>query len=83
MAAGPVVARAQQPDRLRRVGVLQPVIESDPESQLRKAAFVQGLQTFGWTDGANVMIDYRWVGGDTDRIRLYATELTGMAPDVI
>ncbi len=81
--AWPIAARAQQPDRVRRIGVLQAINESDPEGQLRKAAFVRGLQKFGWTEGANVMIDYRWGGGDADRIRLYAAELTGMRPDVI
>jgi putative ABC transport system substrate-binding protein len=58
--AWPIAARAQQPDRVRRIGVLQAVNESDPEGQLRKAPFVRGLQKFGWTEGANVMIDYRW-----------------------
>jgi len=82
-AAWPAVARAQQPERMRRIGVLQPGSESDPESQLRRAAFVGGLQKFGWTEGTNVSIHYRWVGDDADRIRLYATELTGMQPDVI
>jgi putative tryptophan/tyrosine transport system substrate-binding protein len=82
--AWPVAARAQQqPDRVRRIGVLQPINESDPEGQVRKAAFVRGLQKFGWTEGANVMIDYRWGGSDTDRIRRYAAELTGMRPEVI
>jgi hypothetical protein len=61
-AAWPLTARAQQPDRVRRIGVLQAINESDPEGQLRKAPFVQGLQKFGWTEGANVMIDYRWGG---------------------
>jgi ABC-type uncharacterized transport system substrate-binding protein len=82
-AAWPLVARAQQPERMRRIGVLQPGSESDPESQLRRAAFVDGLRKFGWTEGTNVLIHYRWVGDDADRIRLYATELTGMRPDVI
>jgi putative tryptophan/tyrosine transport system substrate-binding protein len=82
-AAWPVVARAQQSGRMRRIGALQPGNESDPESQLRKAAFVDGLQKFGWTEGTNVSIHYRWVGDDADRIRLYATELTGIRPDVI
>jgi putative ABC transport system substrate-binding protein len=58
--AWPIAARAQQPDRVRRIGVLQAINESDPEGQLRKAPFVRGLQKFGWTEGANVMIDYRW-----------------------
>jgi putative ABC transport system substrate-binding protein len=60
MVARPVVARAQQPERMRRIGVLQPGSESDPESQNRRAAFVGGLQKFGWTEGANVSIHYRW-----------------------
>ena len=83
VVAWPVVARAQQPERMRRIGVLQPGSESDPESQNCRAAFVGGLQKFGWTEGTNVSIHYRWVGDDADRIRLYATELTGMRPDVI
>jgi putative tryptophan/tyrosine transport system substrate-binding protein len=82
-ATWPLAARAQQGDRVRRIGVLQAIGESDPEAQLRKMAFVGGLQKFGWTEGTNLMIDYRWAGGDADRIRLYATELTGMRPDVI
>jgi putative ABC transport system substrate-binding protein len=81
--AWPLALQAQQGDRVRRIGVLQAIGESDPEAQLRKMAFVGGLQKFGWTEGTNVMIDYRWAGGDADRIRLYATELTGMRPDVI
>jgi putative tryptophan/tyrosine transport system substrate-binding protein len=82
-AVWPAVVRAQQAERVRRIGVLQPFSESDPEAQLRKAAFVDGLQKFGWTEGTDVMIHYRWAGSDADRIRLYATELTGMRPDVI
>ena len=82
-AAWPLVARAQQRERMRRIGVLQPGSESDPELQNCRVAFVDGLQKFGWTEGTNVLIDYRWVGDDADRIRLYATELTGMRPDVI
>jgi len=82
-AAWPVVVRAQQPERMRRIGVLQPGSESDPESQLRRAAFVDGLLNFGWTEATNVLVHYRWVGEVVDRIRLYATELTSMQPDVI
>ncbi|HKD62079.1 MAG TPA: hypothetical protein VKB47_16575, partial [Terracidiphilus sp.] len=77
----PVAAQSQHGDRVRRIGVLQAVGESDPEAQLRRMAFVGALQKFGWTEGTNVIIDYRWAGGDADRIRLYATELTGMRPD--
>jgi ABC-type uncharacterized transport system substrate-binding protein len=82
-ATWPLAARAEQGGRMRRIGVLQAVGESDPEAQLRRRAFVGNLQKLGWTEGANVTIDYRWAGGDADRIRLYATELTGMRPDVI
>jgi ABC-type uncharacterized transport system substrate-binding protein len=78
----PVAARAQS-DRARRIGVLQAINESDPQGQLRKAPFIRGLQKFGWTEGANMMIDYRWGGADADRIRLCATELTSMRPEVI
>jgi hypothetical protein len=81
--AWPAVVQAQQPERLRRIGVLQPGSESDPESQLRRAAFVDGLIKFGWTEATNVSVHYRWVDEDVDRIRLYATELTSMQPDVI
>ena len=55
----------------------------DPEGQARIAAFVQGLQQLGWTDGRNVRIDYRWAAGDADDIRKYAAELVALAPDVI
>jgi putative ABC transport system substrate-binding protein len=55
----------------------------DPESAARNAAFLQSLQQLGWTDGRNVRIDYRWGGGDQDRIRKYAAELVALAPDVI
>src|SRR5258707_12306135 len=78
-----LAARAQQPERLRRIGVLLVTNESDPEQEDAKEAFVRGLQKFGWTAGTNVMIDYRWGGGDPDRIRVYAAELAGMQPDVI
>jgi putative tryptophan/tyrosine transport system substrate-binding protein len=82
-AAWPLAARAQQGERIRRIGVLQAISETDPEAHLRKAAFVGGLQKLGWTEGTNVTIDYRWAGADADRIRLYATEIAGMQPDVI
>jgi putative tryptophan/tyrosine transport system substrate-binding protein len=79
----PQVGGAQQPERMRHIGVLQPGSESDPESQLRRAAFVEGLLKFGWREATNVLVHDRWVGEDVDRIRLYATELTSMQPDVI
>jgi putative tryptophan/tyrosine transport system substrate-binding protein len=81
--AWPLAARAQQPDRMRRIGVLAPFAADDPEQQVRVAAFVQGLQQLGWTDGRNVQIDYRWAAGDADRMRKYAAELIALAPDAI
>ena len=59
----PLAARAQQPERVRRIGVLMPVAADDPDTQARFAAFLQALQQLGWTDGRNVRIDYRWAGG--------------------
>jgi putative ABC transport system substrate-binding protein len=67
--AWPLAAWAQQGERVRRIGVLMNVAADDPEGQARLTAFVQGLQQLGWTDGRNVRIDYRWGGGDADRIR--------------
>jgi putative ABC transport system substrate-binding protein len=81
-AAWPVVARAQQPERMRRIGVLLG-IAANTDTQTRLAAFVQTLQQLGWTDGRNVRIDTRWALGDTELIRRYAAELVALAPDVI
>jgi putative ABC transport system substrate-binding protein len=83
-AAWPVAARAQQPGgAMRRIGVLMTAAADDPEGQARNAAFLQGLQQSGWTVGRNVRIDYRWGAGNTDRLRHFAAELVGLAPDVI
>jgi putative tryptophan/tyrosine transport system substrate-binding protein len=82
-AAWPLAAHAQQPERMRRIGVLIPYAADDPEGQARIAAFLQGLQQLGWTEGRNVRIDYRWIAGDADRARRYAAELVALAPDVI
>ena len=81
--AGPCAARAQQADRVRRVGVLMSRAAGDPEEQARFAGFLQGLQKLGWTDGRNVRIDYRWAAADADRSRTYAAELVALTPDVI
>ena len=82
--ACPLTVRAQQPERVRRIGVLMPIAADDPESPVRIAAFLQGLQQLGWTvDGRSVRIDYRWGAGDAARIRRYAVELVALAPDVI
>jgi putative tryptophan/tyrosine transport system substrate-binding protein len=82
-AAWPLAARAQQPERMRRVGVLMPLAADDAEGQARLAAFLQGLQQLGWIDGSNVRIDTRWTAGDAERIRRDAAELLALAPDVI
>ena len=82
-AAWPLAARGQQPERIRRIGVLVNLTTDDPESQARIAAFRQGLQELGWTDGRNVRIDTRWTAAEADRFRTYAAELVGLAPDVI
>jgi putative ABC transport system substrate-binding protein len=81
----PTSARAQQPERMRRIGVLMNLAADDPESQARMAVFLQGLQQLGWTVGRNVRIDTRWGAdpGDAERIRRYAMELIALAPDVI
>ena len=79
----PLVARAQQPGEMRRSGVLMNLSENDPEAQRLVATFREGLGQLGWTDGRNLRIDYRWSGGDVDRIRISAAELVALAPDVI
>jgi len=83
-AAWPLAARAQQPARMRRIGVLVSTLPAgDPEWQARSNAFVQGLQERGWSDGRNVRVEYRWGLGDPDRLRKYVAELVALAPDVI
>jgi putative ABC transport system substrate-binding protein len=79
----PVVARAQQGDRVRRIGVLMPYDENDPQGKLRYSAFTQALADSGWTDGRNVRIDLRWGRDDINRIRVLAQELVGLQPDII
>jgi hypothetical protein len=74
-AAWPLAARAQQPARIRRIGVLTNLSSDDAEGQARNAAFLQGLQELGWTVGRNVRIDYRWGAIDADRSRRHAAEL--------
>jgi putative tryptophan/tyrosine transport system substrate-binding protein len=82
-AACPLAAHAQQPERVRRIGVLVSLAADDAEASRRVTAFVQGLQQLGWTDGRNVQIEYRWGAGDPERIRKYALEFAALAPDVI
>jgi ABC-type uncharacterized transport system substrate-binding protein len=74
-AAWPLAARAQQGDRVRRIGVLLPTEENEPEGKRRHAAFTQALAGLGWTDGRNMRMEVRWGGGDTNRIQVLAQEL--------
>jgi putative tryptophan/tyrosine transport system substrate-binding protein len=82
VAACSIAAHAQQPERVRRVGVLIGV-EDDAEGKARLAAFRKGMQDLGWKEGQNVQVDVRFTGGIADRARVYAAELIGSAPDVI
>src|SRR5262249_3795704 len=79
----PLVARAQQAERMRRVGVLMRLAADDSEAQAEVAAFLRGLQALGWTDGRNLRIDSRWAAGDSERIRRYAAELVALAPEAV
>jgi putative tryptophan/tyrosine transport system substrate-binding protein len=81
--AWPVAVRAQQGERIRRIGVLWATSEDDPVAQARQAAFLQGLQQLGWIDGQNARIDVRWAAGNLANARQYAAELVALAPDVI
>jgi len=81
--AWPLVARAQQPEQMRRIGVLMTLAKGDPEEQSRYATFLQGLQQLGWTESRNVRIDTRWSAGNATDMRKYAAELVALAPDVI
>src|SRR5262245_54887667 len=82
-AAWPLAARAQQRERVRRIGVLMSASADDPDALAWISAFAQGLQERGWSVGSNVRIDYRWGAGDLDRFRRYAAELVALSPDVI
>src|SRR5262245_43899532 len=82
-AAWPLAARAQQPERMRRIGVLTGTAESDTEGQSEIAAFRQALQDLGWADGRSVQIASRWAAADADRIRTYAKELVALQPDAV
>ena len=82
-AAWPLAARAQQPERMRRIGVLLPAAADDLEWQARVGAFLQALALLGWTIGRNVRIDIRWATTNAGEIRRHAAELAALAPDVI
>jgi putative ABC transport system substrate-binding protein len=83
LVSWPLWARAQQAERIRRIGVLMSTRAGDPEGETRLAAFLQGLQEFGWAVGRNLRIEIRWTAGNADDIRKYAAELVALAPDVI
>ena len=82
-AIWPLVARAQQSDRMRRIGALMNFSESNPQSRNRVAAFEQSIEKLGWTIGRKVLIDYRWYMGDDERARAATVELLRQSPDVI
>jgi putative ABC transport system substrate-binding protein len=83
VAAWPLAARAQQRERMRRIGVLMNLAADDPEGQARLAAFLQGLQEAGWAVGRNAQIDIRWSAGDAEQMRKQAAEVVALSPDVI
>jgi putative tryptophan/tyrosine transport system substrate-binding protein len=82
-AAWPVVAHAQQPNRMRRLGVLMPYEENDPDAKAFLSGFTRGLAELGWTDGSNLRMDVRWAAGNVDRMRMFAKEFVDLQPDVI
>src|SRR5260370_41864608 len=82
-AAWPLAARAQQGERVRRIGVLMAVAESDADVRSGVALFQQSLQELGWEEGRNIRIDYRWGDADAGRIQVLAKELVGLQPDVL
>src|SRR6266516_7105331 len=81
--AWPIATRAQQGERTRRIAVLMNNAEDDPEGQARAAAFRQGLQALGWSEGGNLRVDWHWTAGDVGRIRSDVTKLAGHSPDII
>src|SRR6516165_659120 len=82
-AAWPLAARAQQGERMRRIGMLTSLAADDPQMSARDAAFWQALQELGWTVGRNLRVEQRWGAGDPERMRKHAAELAVLAPDVI
>jgi ABC-type uncharacterized transport system substrate-binding protein len=81
--AWPLAARAQQDGPVRRIGVLMPYEENDPEAKAQLSAFTQGLAELGWIDGRSLRIDVRWATGNPDRMKMFAKELVGLQPDAI
>jgi putative ABC transport system substrate-binding protein len=81
--AWPIATHAQPSKQMRRIGVLAAGVERDPDVQANHAAFLQGLEQLGWSDGRNIRIERRWAAGGAERLRRYATELVALVPDVI
>jgi putative ABC transport system substrate-binding protein len=81
-ALWPVAAHAQPVERIRRIGVLLQATQNDLEFQSRLKTFLDGLAKFGWTEGRNLQLEYRWAGGNADEVRRHAAELVALAPDV-
>src|SRR6202521_1381653 len=82
-ATWPALVRAQQPERMRRIGVLISNDENDPEGKARLAGFMRGLADLGWTDGRNVRMDVRWATGNGDLMRMVAKELVDLQAEII
>src|ERR1039458_7436420 len=82
-ASWPLVAQAQQSERMRRIGVLMGFPQGEPDAQANVTALLEGLQSLGWVEGRNIRIDIRWGGGDPEKARTFARELIGMTPDLI
>src|SRR6516162_11463191 len=82
-ATWPLAALAQQPERMRRIGVLMGYAESDSEAKAWIAAFREGLQKLGWTEGRNIRVDIRWASADTEAMQRFAQELVALQPDLI
>src|SRR6516165_5691084 len=82
-AAWPLAARAQQTEKVRRIGMLMNRVADDPEAEARFKAFVQGLQQLGWAEGRNVRMDVRWTAGVAEQLHKYAEELVALMPDAI
>src|SRR5258707_15697483 len=83
LAAWPLAARAQQANRVRRIGVLMTYDENDPGAKAFLSGFWQGLSELGWSDGRNLRTEIRWAAGNVDRMRPLAKELIDLQPDVI
>jgi ABC-type uncharacterized transport system substrate-binding protein len=81
--AWPLAAHGQEPEQMRRIGVIQSLAADDPEAPPRRVAFEQGLQELGWAVGRSLRIDYRWAGRDVDDVRRHSAEVVGLAPDAI